>query len=180
MPWKNGGGETIEIAIFPDGATLETFDWRISMATVSSDGPFSDFAHIDRTLSVLSGEGLALKIGRMTYQLTPESPPLSFAGDVPTSGTLVSGPIIDLNVMSRRGTCAHSVERFQNVETVSIACDSDHVFVLPLAPVTVSLADEQIELSARDCVWFSQSLEPLVVTATHPVTLFLIRIVKPE
>ncbi len=43
MPWKNGGGETAEIAVFPPSADLSEFGWRISMATVSSDGPFSAF-----------------------------------------------------------------------------------------------------------------------------------------
>jgi len=50
MPWKNGGGETVEIAISPQGAGLADFDWRVSMATVASDGPFSVFPGIDRTL----------------------------------------------------------------------------------------------------------------------------------
>ena len=53
MPWKNGGGETVEIAVSPEGAALSEFDWRISMATVATDGPFSIFPGIDRTLSIL-------------------------------------------------------------------------------------------------------------------------------
>ncbi|SFQ22142.1 HutD protein [Ectopseudomonas toyotomiensis] len=32
MPWKNGGGETLELAIAPAGAGLEDFAWRISSA----------------------------------------------------------------------------------------------------------------------------------------------------
>ncbi len=62
MPWKNGGGETVEIAVFPPGAGVDDFDWRISMATVASDGPFSIFPGIDRTLSILDGAGLSLKM----------------------------------------------------------------------------------------------------------------------
>jgi environmental stress-induced protein Ves len=42
MQWKNGGGETAEIAVSPDSAGLDDFDWRISMATgQASGGPFS-------------------------------------------------------------------------------------------------------------------------------------------
>jgi environmental stress-induced protein Ves len=47
MPWKNGGGETTEIAVFPDGAGLSDFDWRVSMARVDGDGPFSSFPGIE-------------------------------------------------------------------------------------------------------------------------------------
>ncbi|WP_442165592.1 HutD family protein, partial [Rhizobium leguminosarum] len=38
MPWKNGKGETVEIAVFPPGASINDFDWSISMATVAEDG----------------------------------------------------------------------------------------------------------------------------------------------
>ena len=40
MRWKNGLGETAQIAISPDGAALDGFEWRISMAHVEADGPF--------------------------------------------------------------------------------------------------------------------------------------------
>jgi len=43
MPWKNGGGVTTEIAIAPEGATLDNFDWRVSTAQVDAAGPFSRF-----------------------------------------------------------------------------------------------------------------------------------------
>jgi len=33
-PWKNGGGETAEIACFPEGAGFDGFGWRISTARV--------------------------------------------------------------------------------------------------------------------------------------------------
>ena len=62
-PWKNGGGVTRDVAIAPPDAGLDTFDWRISFADVASDGPFSPFPDIDRTLTVVDGEGLALRFG---------------------------------------------------------------------------------------------------------------------
>jgi len=111
MPWKNGGGETVEIAIFPPDANVDSFDWRISMAGVAEDGPFSVFAGVDRTLSVLDGNGLELDIeGRAVTRLTQQSAPLAFPADTPTLARLVDGPIRDLNVMSRRRTFSHLVE----------------------------------------------------------------------
>ncbi len=112
MPWKNGGGETVEITVSPDGAGLADFDWRVSMATVATDGPFSVFPGIDRTLSILDGEGMTLFIkGRAPKRLTQASEPLSFVADAPTSATLIDGTITDLNVMTRRGRFTHSVRR---------------------------------------------------------------------
>jgi environmental stress-induced protein Ves len=114
MPWKNGGGETVEIAISPEGASVGEFDWRVSMATVAADGPFSIFPGIDRTLSILKGNGMSLAIdGRDPVFLTQQSDPLAFAADVAVSATLADGAIIDLNVMTRRGTLNHSVQRIR-------------------------------------------------------------------
>ncbi len=112
MPWKNGGGETSEIAVSPDGAELDAFDWRISMARVAVDGPFSAFPGVDRTLTVLEGGGLRLKVGDdSAVDLMPGSRPLSFPADVRTAARLLDGPVLDLNVMTRREAFHHSVER---------------------------------------------------------------------
>jgi len=109
--WKNGGGETTGISVFPENAGLDDFDWRISMATVASDGPFSAFPGIDRTLSVLQGQGIVLEVEGRETELTPVSMPFSFAADATSSARLIGGTIIDLNVMTRRGRFTHIVER---------------------------------------------------------------------
>lgn len=110
MPWKNGGGETAEIAVSPEGAGLDDFDWRISMARVEAGGLFSMFLGVDRTLSILEGEGMVLDIeGRKPVMLTGASAPYSFPADVITSAELIDGPITDLNVMTRRGRYGHKV-----------------------------------------------------------------------
>ena len=68
MPWKNGGGETVEVIVHPEGASLSDFGWRVSMATVASDGPFSVFPGIDRTIVVVEGAGgLMSPIGERDY-----------------------------------------------------------------------------------------------------------------
>ena len=113
MPWKNGGGTTTEIAAHPPGASLDGFDWRISMAHVGSDGPFSVFPGIDRTLSVLTGRGIVLAFGEgESKRLERSTEPYPFAADRPVEGQLVDGPIDDLNVMTRRGRWLHKVTRF--------------------------------------------------------------------
>ena len=112
MPWKNGGGTTTEIAVAPEGASLGDFDWRISMAHVGQDGPFSSFHGIDRTLSVLTGNGIRLAFGDgETVALDRATAPFFFAADQTVDGVLVDGAIDDLNVMSRHGAWSHSVER---------------------------------------------------------------------
>lgn len=59
---KNGGGITTEIIVHPANASMADFDWRMSMADVAQDGPFSIFPGIDRTLCILEGAGMSLSI----------------------------------------------------------------------------------------------------------------------
>lgn len=108
-PWKNGGGITYGLAAFPEGAGFEDFLWRLSMAEVASDGPFSAFPGIDRTLTLLDGKGIALDFSGSAVTLAPGSAPFSFPGEAPVVGRLLDGPILDLNVMTRRGRVAHHV-----------------------------------------------------------------------
>lgn len=124
-PWKNGGGTTTEIAAHPRGASLDDFDWRVSMAHVGTDGPFSSFPGIDRTLSVLTGNGIALAFGDgETMRLEQSSAPCSFAADRVVEGKLVDGPIDDLNVMTRRGRWLHRVERLTDPGPIDLAVSS--------------------------------------------------------
>jgi environmental stress-induced protein Ves len=118
MPWKNGGGSTTELAIFPAGARLDNFIWRLSTAQVAVDGPFSSFPGIDRTLAVLSGAGLILhtKAEQGTtpsgaVHLTQNSPPYCFAGELAVTAELSEGSVSDLNMMTRRDVCQHDMRR---------------------------------------------------------------------
>jgi environmental stress-induced protein Ves len=111
-PWKNGGGSTTEIVAEPPGATLDDFNWRISVARVAADGPFSEFAGIDRTLAVIDGKGLMLTIGgNAPIRVERGSDPIGFAGDIPISARLTAGEITDLNVMTRRSRFRHRLRR---------------------------------------------------------------------
>ncbi len=111
-PWKNGGGITYDIATYPEGADLDTFAWRISMAEVAKDGPFSSFPGIDRSMIILAGEGLWLQLGKAPetgLRLGDEA--LAFPADIPTQSRLMASEVLDFNVMSRRSRFRHRVRR---------------------------------------------------------------------
>lgn len=136
-PWKNGGGVTTEIAVFPPGADLGAFGWRVSLATVDADGPFSCFDGVDRVLTVLSGEGIVLEIdGATPKRLTPATLPTAFPGDVPADARLMAGTVTDLNVMTRRGAWSGSVTRIRAADHIGLA-DTTMLFMLePCAILT--------------------------------------------
>jgi environmental stress-induced protein Ves len=152
MTWKNGGGETREIAISPPGAALDGFDWRISMARVAADGPFSLFPGIDRTLAILDGRGIRLAIaGRAPVDLLADSDPVSFPGDVPTASVLIDGPVTDLNVMTRRGVVTHEMIRHRLAAPVDLVIDAQAALLLCHAgSVQVETPDGTIGLGALD------------------------------
>ncbi len=79
-PWKNGQGWTAEVAISPEGASLDEFDWRISIAGTDHGGPFSSFPGIDRTLLILKGATLLTIGDRQPVVLDPNSAPIRFPG----------------------------------------------------------------------------------------------------
>jgi uncharacterized protein len=157
-PWKNGGGSTTEIAIGPAGASLEAFDWRVSMARVVSDGPFSDFAGIDRSLAVVKGNGLMLTIGEdAPVTLSSGAEPIHFSGDTPTSARLTAGEITDLNVMTRRGRFRHRLLRIAKSTSCDFA-DDDIAIVLSIDGTTTITSDQDsITLDHGDAALLSRA-----------------------
>lgn len=108
-PWKNGGGVTTDVMVRPDTAGLDAFIARISIAEVAISGPFSLFPGIDRSTAILAGEGLDLTIVGHRVRLGPEDEPLAYPGDVAAAAELIGGPVLDLNVMTRRGVMKHTL-----------------------------------------------------------------------
>jgi len=103
QPWKNGAGLTREIAVDPRGADMSAFDWRISVAEVDRDAPFSAFPAIDRCIVLLEGAGMHLAGRDGVLALERPFEPLCFAGELALAGRLIDGPCRDFNVMTRRG-----------------------------------------------------------------------------
>ncbi|MFE5029786.1 HutD family protein [Streptomyces sp. NPDC056656] len=107
--WKNGGGVTRNIAASPPDAGTDDFVWRVSLADVAGDGPFSAFPDVDRTLTMVEGAGMELTVGDDHRTVDERYAPQHFRGDVPTDCHLIDGPVVNFNVMWRRGATPPSV-----------------------------------------------------------------------
>ncbi|CAN7230292.1 HutD/Ves family protein [Caulobacter sp. LjRoot300] len=140
-PWKNGGGVTREVAAWPPGAGLDAFDWRVSLADVAADGPFSTFPGVDRILTVIAGDGLVLEIDGQGVRLEPRAP-LAFPGKAAVAARLPAGPVRDLNVMVRRGAWTATVQPWRGGRIV--ATDG---------PVLVVLLEDAEDFAALDGVF---------------------------
>lgn len=99
--WKNGLGWTREIVRSPPDS--EAWDWRLSIAEVEKDGPFSTFPGIDRELVLLAGDGMRLVFDNdENVELSPPHDRVRFAGERGLRAELISGPTQDFNLMWRR------------------------------------------------------------------------------
>lgn len=173
MPWRNGGGTTTEIAISPPDAGLsgKPFEWRISIADVTTDGPFSTFPGYDRHIMVIAGEGMTLETEEAgSIDLTKPLTPVSFAGEWAINGTLRDGAVRDFNLMLRRENCSGSltVRRLEErvalyaqrktllcyllageasvaghviAETDSLLIENEDLTLSPLSPLTVAVCE---------------------------------------
>lgn len=102
--WKNGAGWTREIVRVPD---REDWDWRLSIAEIEQDAPFSLFPGIDRELVLLRGNGLRLSFeDGDVCELQPPHDRLRFEGERKLTGELLDGPTHDFNLMWRRDRMA--------------------------------------------------------------------------
>lgn len=101
-PWKNGGGVTRTLAADAAGR------WRVSIADIERDGPYSRFPGYDRVSVVLAGEGVMLQGEGVAVPLRPREPAV-FGGDALLQSTLVGGPVQVLNLFVLRGGARASV-----------------------------------------------------------------------
>lgn len=180
MPWKNGTGSTAELVIFPAGASLEDFAWRISSATVGGHGSFSSFVGLDRSLAILSGEGLRLHTqDAAPLVLTARSQPWAFRGETTVYAELMDGEVTDFNLMSRRADWTHQLEML-DISGFQTLATEDHATVVMLycqsgGPLTcrgqqVLTAGQGLLLDEDDA---NQTIE---LNAQTPSKLFLARL----
>ncbi|WP_189372475.1 HutD/Ves family protein [Vogesella alkaliphila] len=158
-PWKNGGGITRQLLIRPAAANLDDFALRVSVADVDSDGPFSRFDGIDRTLTLLEGGGLQLqRDGAPLATLQTDSPLLHFAGEWPISSRRLAGKVRDFNIMTRRSRCRHRAERLSLDGSLTLAHDGPLLLFLAQGDaVTVNGGEVSDRLRPFDLLWREQA-----------------------
>jgi environmental stress-induced protein Ves len=177
VPWKNGGGSTTEIMIEPPGALFHDFDWRTSLATISQDGPFSQFPGVDRTLALVEGPGMTLEVDESRrFVLGDEDTIIEFPGEAAMRATLSGGPNIDFNVMTRRAVCHHKFGR-RTVDGSSVFAPRGERSVLFLADgesLSVSSDDERIGMVRFDAIVFDT--ETVWTLEAQEATIFIVDI----
>jgi environmental stress-induced protein Ves len=127
MPWRNGSGTTLEIAREPLAGS--EFLWRLSLATVATDGPFSNYAGYRRSVTLIAGAGFRLAIDdRRPVVLDSIGASALFDGAAAVDCALIAGACSDLSLMVRAPGAIVAVRRLQGEE----------IRVLPLAAAVLN------------------------------------------
>lgn len=130
MRWKNGAGWTSEVHRVPD---IDDWRWRISLAEVETDAPFSAFPGVERELVLLSGNGMRLRFDDgAVHELLPPHGALRFSGERPLLGELIDGPSRDFNVMWKRGEVDVQLWRRPLVGAMVLFADPGETWVVHL------------------------------------------------
>ncbi|MEX1105762.1 MAG: HutD family protein [Ilumatobacteraceae bacterium] len=143
VPWANGLGTTAVIARVPD---TDAWAWRLSIADVVTDGPFSALPGVDRWIAVARGAGMVLTVDGRDTTLIPSSGEFAFDGGAVTTCRLLDGPVQDLNLMLRRSRVTGSME----VVTVVAPLRVDGIAAVVVLSGTIML--DGSELAIHDAV----------------------------
>ncbi|WP_241976337.1 HutD family protein [Cryobacterium algoricola] len=124
LAWRNGRGWTSTVAVAPAAAMMDDFAWRVSIATITGDSDFSEFAGVDRYLVPLSTGGLDLSIDG-SAQHVGQYEVCSFAGESLVSSTGSAESSDDLNLMLRRTAATGSLRVERLTGSFSVAPGPD-------------------------------------------------------
>jgi len=176
MPWKKGGGTTTETwkAISPDGEML----WRLSIADVASDGPFSKFPGIDRWIMLIEGNGMELTIDGQVRRIADPFEPFAFSGDARTDCRLLARPIRDFNLMMARSYASGGLRISRLVANQALPL-AENVAALHVLNGRIELESGTVhQLSAGDS-WIAGTYGGATARALAPAVLAVI-VIEPR
>lgn len=149
-PWRNGGGVTRELLAWPG---TQDWIWRMSVAEVASNGPFSRFEGVRRWFAVLAGAGVRLTAGGQAHVLTCASAPLCFDGAVPVDCQLLEGATQDFNLMVRSDKASAQMRRISGQFSLTLDAPKT-IAIYPMDTWTrVLFNDESLVVPARSLAW---------------------------
>ena len=156
LPWRNGLGSTVELLAETQNKN-EDFSWRLSIASVANDGPFSDFSGYDRTLLLLEGSGITLNKPNGVFKVLNSSLDYAnFKGEDLIDATLHDGPIKDFNIMTLRSICTSSVTAIDETSESLLNINADKLLVYSIKPVNIQIGLEaSISLEANHLLQFN-------------------------
>jgi len=164
MPWKNGYGETSEIAKDPRSL------WRLSAATVRRPSPFSEFKGYSRLLCIWQGEGLKLN----DFELKGNQVH-AFHGEQPIFCENLSPLVIDLGFISKSGLIEAQMSIHEITESINIICTGSLCF---LFCASGCFQVDRLTLQTGDTLQLSQHEVAEITLRSPHVRLICIKVLE--
>lgn len=136
--WRNGAGWTREIHAEPAG---EDWTWRLSIAEIAANAPFSTFPGVDRELVLLSGEGVRLHVDGEAIDVLPPYGRHRFPGEAQVHGELIAGPTTDFNLMWRRDRVGAELWRRPLVGAMVVFAEPGQTWIVHMLSGQARFAD---------------------------------------
>ncbi len=148
MPWKNGLGTTKELYKNHLNQKNKKFDYdfRLSIATLSTPTPFSLFPEYKRIILLQEGHGFILRKNLVSssqniiidnFHLYHE-----FSGTEKIDVELIDGPCLDFNIFwNPQALNVKIATQIENLESIK-SC-SDYLFVFNRQTMELSLSDKE-------------------------------------
>ncbi len=121
VPWANGRGMTRELIRDPDGK------WRLSVADLEQDAPFSAFPGVDRLFILVAGRVRLTVGGRETELVAGDA--ARFRGEDAVDVAL-DRPARAVNLMSARGAIAVDSQRQPAARQIASPATPEEILVL--------------------------------------------------
>jgi environmental stress-induced protein Ves len=146
--WRNGAGWTREVHAHA-AADGSGWDWRLSIAEIDEDAPFSAFPGVDRELVLLEGNGLRLRFDDgEQVELHPPHDRLRFAGERALRGELLDGPTRDFNLMWKRDVVDARLWHRPLVGSMLLFAEPESTWALHVLAGQVRLQDGEATVDA--------------------------------
>ena len=148
-PWPNNAGRKADIASGPG--------WLVAFAWLDQDARFSDYTGVDRTITLIDGDGFVLRFDDGRDLAVMPFSPTDFDGGVGLSCHLPHGTCRVLNVMTDRRHASHRVQIG--------ACDGNWdqggptVFVALEEDATLHCPGQSFALGRLDSVVFEATVD---------------------
>jgi environmental stress-induced protein Ves len=151
MPWANGRGTSYEVV----RGGGDPWSWRVAIAPVVEDGPFSSLPGVDRWLAVMDDAPIVLVIDG-TECGAHRGEVVAFAGEAQVTARLPGGPTRDCGLMVRRGAAAGSMQ-------VTGPGRVRGTVLVALEPASVRAGDQVVTLSPGDALLSHEPRDAQVV-----------------
>lgn len=184
-PWRNGGGSMRLVATHPIEAGADDFDWRISVAEVTQDSPFSAFPEYDRCIALLDGNGMVLVSAEdgVTHRLETPLQPFYFSGEEQIHAQLIDGPLQNLSVLVRRDRHRITLTSLVAATPLSLEARTTPLFIQCVSgEMQINLQNQKsMHLAGGEVVlWRSTSPDMRLISLSEQTQALVVEIGPPS